>query len=626
MKIFRSSILLFAALGLLCACPFDESLREYLDAHFWLPFAKHAASFERRGVRRISAPFAGMVKVQGDSTLSKLRAAYQSIPQPDLGADDSAGFDPTPQREALAAARADRSLTPKDREEIDLIDAKIDMRLGDAANPAPLLSAKKKLEEFLKTARTPEFLSEARGWLAHVDYVLGDRTSAGKIYLDELNRNGSNLSRETVLTSLQMTYGYDGGPDLLTHLEDYFDAPEHAAFAIQLATNPHWPNYGDPSYESARIGNYRPPASPDQSAQAYPRIQALLEKHQGLFQSGTGSSALALLSMRTALRMGDPPSALKIAAMLPASSPVRSEPDFLWMLASSQYLTHDYSAAEQPLLDVFRSSLASTAQKAAAAYGLVGVYRELGNAVEEIHYALLKPSLFTNDEPAYLSEGNEDMSVYWAYSGWDLSLLLDSEAPLQALNDFLAKYPNIGANQTRLVKYSLAVRLARENKYEEAAQTYQSINAPTRAARMRRLAPLYKESLRADRAPADLQQAKFKLADYIASNEDRLYFNDQLWGGVQRYALYANSDYRLGGVQHEAAVDGERKLKDDQEEYWRAYLILRDVVHDSGKSPLGRQAAQLAIRCLRRINTDRFGRADEIRSADIELSQWLSQP
>ena len=108
---------------------------------------------------------------------------------------------------------------------MDLIEAKIEMRAGQPEEPELLLSAKQKLQRFLRTARTPEFLSEARGWLARIHFLLGEQTAAGKIYLDELNRDGSNLSRETLLDSLRMTYGYDGGPELLAHLEEYFDTP-----------------------------------------------------------------------------------------------------------------------------------------------------------------------------------------------------------------------------------------------------------------------------------------------------------------------------------------------------------------------------------------------------------------
>ena len=35
------------------------------------------------------------------------------------------------------------------------------------------------------------------------------------------------------------------------------------------------------------------------------------------------------------------------------------------------------------------------------------------------------------------------------------------------------------------------------------------------------------------------------------------------------------------------------------------------------------RATKLAIRCLRRINTERFGREVEIAKADIRLSGWL---
>jgi hypothetical protein len=72
-------------------------------------------------------------------------------------------------------------------------------------------------------------------------------------------------------------------------------------------------------------------------------------------------------------------------------------------------------------------------------------------------------------------------------------------------------------------------------------------------------------------------------------------------------------------------IQDERALKDSQEERWRAYLILRDCVREAGPSDLGRRAATLALKCLRGINTDRFGREQEIRQADIELSRWLRQ-
>lgn len=625
MKILRPGILLFAALGLLYGCAFDATLRAYLDVHFWLPFAKHGAGFERRGVRRVNVAFAGMTKTPGRSSLAKLRAAYQAIPQPQIYQAGLPPFDPAEARQALAAARADSSLTASDREEVDLIDAKIDMRSGTLAEPDPLRSAKRKLEQFLRTARTPALLSEARGWLARVDYLLGDHTAAGKIYLDELNRDGSNLSRETLLTSLQMNYGYDGGPDLSKHLDEYFDTPEHAAFAIQLVTNPHWPDYDYIGYERQGFRSSGAPPAPaaDAVAKIYARIQSLLEAHRDLLAKESGSSSLTLLTMRTALHMGDPPGALKIAEMTPPGSAVRSEPDFLWMLASSEFLSHNYAAAEKPLLDLFQSKAASSDQKAAAAYGLVGVYRELNNPVEGLHYALNSPSPSADGYYAYPSGGNEDISVYWAYSGWDLDLLLDSEAPIEALSAFIHKYPTIP--KLRLVKYSLAVRLARENRYEESAQIYQSTGVLTRAARMRGLADLYKESTRTDLAQPQLLEAKFKLAQYIAGNEDRLYFNDQLWHGVQRYALYADSDSRLDQAQHQAAVDGERLLKDSQEERWRAYLILKDVVHDAGKTELGRRAAQLGIDCLRKINQDRFGREADIHAADAALTLSLRQ-
>jgi hypothetical protein len=117
-------------------------------------------------------------------------------------------------------------------------------------------------------------------------------------------------------------------------------------------------------------------------------------------------------------------------------------------------------------------------------------------------------------------------------------------------------------------------------------------------------------------------EAKYNLAAFISANPNRIYFNDSLWYGFQREALTASTDSRLTLEERQALLSKERKLKDDQEELWRAYLILRDIVQEAGQTDLGRNAAQLAIHCLRRIS-DRFERQDEIRKADIELTSWL---
>lgn len=195
-----------------------------------------------------------------------------------------------------------------------------------------------------------------------------------------------------------------------------------------------------------------------------------------------------------------------------------------------------YRAAERPLLRLFRSTRSSFNQKSAAAYGLCGVYQKTGNRVEQIRFALW---LHTEKrrKNLYLTYPGQigDQSVYWAVSGWDLSLLLDAEAPIEALRLFVSKYGNVP--DVRLVKYSLAVRLARENQYEEAARIYDSIQAPRRASRMRRLASLYREASRTDLSAQELQEARFLMAEYLSANSTRVYFNDRLWSGFQRYAL-----------------------------------------------------------------------------------------
>lgn len=53
--------------------------------------------------------------------------------------------------------------------------------------------------------------------------------------------------------------------------------------------------------------------------------------------------------------------------------------------------------------------------------------------------------------------------------------------------------------------------------------------------------------------------------------------------------------------------------------------MLSAVVDKVGDSELGRRAAQKALDCLVRINTERFGRKAEIAAATRRLANWLRQ-
>jgi tetratricopeptide (TPR) repeat protein len=219
------------------------------------------------------------------------------------------------------------------------------------------------------------------------------------------------------------------------------------------------------------------------------------------------------------------------------------------------------------------------------------------------------------------SSGLRDYSLYWAPSGWDLNHILESEAPIETLQEFIDQNPSMP--QIRLVRYSLAVRLTRENRYDEAAEIFQQIKAIRRAPRLRQLAALYSASQRSGVPTEQLWEARYKLAEFLIDNSTGVYFNDALWNGLQRYAFTSRTDWRLTRDEREALTASERKLKDDQEERWRAYLILRDVVRDARLTPRGQKAARLALRSLNGINTDRFEREEDIRLAAADLIKAL---
>ena len=385
--------------------------------------------------------------------------------------------------------------------------------------------------------------------------------------------------------------------------------PEHAAFAIQLVTNPHWTRE---DWETKRQ---------DRLVESHMRLLRLLEEHRELLDRNAGANSFALLAMRTALRMGDPEAARRLGESVAPDAAVRTEPDFLWMLASTRFLARDYAAAEEPLLALFRSPRADKDRRAAAAYGLCGVYWKTENRMEQLRYALwlhteVRARGFGLSYPSEIT----DFTVYWTFSGWDLGLLLETEAPVEVLQAFIDQNPNVP--DIRLVKYSLAVRLTREERYEEAAKVYEAIHAVRRAPRLRQLAALYEHANRPGLKDNDRLEARYKLAEFIEAHENGIYFNDALWNGYQSYVFKGAKDSRLTRAERETLIAQERKLKDDQEEYWRAYLILRRVAQEAGKTELGRKASALGVHCLMKIN-ERFGREKEIRTDARELAKLV---
>jgi hypothetical protein len=345
-----------------------------------------------------------------------------------------------------------------------------------------------------------------------------------------------------------------------------------------------------------------------EEAEFYRLVNALLLQHQDLLAQ---SEELPLLMMRTALRMGDPASAVRVAGMVPTGARVRKHPDYLWMLGSAHFIAREYLEAEAPLVELFTSLKDDDSRKAAAAYGLVGVYQKTGNWVERIRYAAWvgHPS-----SDVYGGGDERNFGIYWAFSGWDLNLLLDVEAPYEALREFVAKYPN--AEKVRLVKYAMAVRLARADKYAESAELYEAIGQKRRGPRMRELATLWAD---------DSTQRKYEFAKVLSEHADGVYFNDSLWLGQQRYALIAENESRFTKEERAQQIARERALRDQQEEHWRAYKILREVMDVEGSSALGRKAARLAQKNVRMIRTDRFGREEEIAQADRDIAVWLRE-
>src|ERR1700679_4234514 len=91
-RIFRCCVLLAVGLGLVFACGYDDTLRAYLDAHFWLPYSKRFPDFAGQNIRRTAEPYAGMTKSTEGTPLAKLRDAYRAISSGDTQTPSSASL------------------------------------------------------------------------------------------------------------------------------------------------------------------------------------------------------------------------------------------------------------------------------------------------------------------------------------------------------------------------------------------------------------------------------------------------------------------------------------------------------------------------------------------------------
>lgn len=623
-------------------CAFESTLRAYLDRRFWQPLAKFAEDL-LKDVPPPSGqplqPFAGMAVGESKPPVQAVRDAYHPLSHTDYV--PSSPQSPEEVRTLCTQARAAVStelqtdLSEEEQEEVRLVEAKIDMREGEVGNREALRGAHDKLQAFLKIAQTPALASEARGWLARVYYLLGEYSSAAKIYLDELTITDSLLSRKSLTTSLRNLFPYNGSSSRLAdHLEEYFDTPRHALFVVNLVTNP---VYFD--QEERRT-----------MAAVAQKVLAALQNHRELFRSGAESEALALALMRAALYMGDVKVALTYSQMIPSTSATANAPDFNWMTAACHFLQQDYAAAEAPLLRIYRSTKTGDRIRSMTAQALVGVYQKLGRPVDQLHAAFLyeQSSAETSAREGRLYEEGHDPTLDlasrfldWPYGGWliDLSYLLDMQLTDRELRAYLKRYPQPSGprnlwprnrSATEMVEYALAVRHARREEYAQAATLCRKLGSWPRAMRMRQLANLYAVANDPAQTKQQRLEARYAYATFLADHPNGIFFNDMLWHGYQRRAFTNFYVEIFHGdsidVQEPTQQEQEfflrqgQRVQEEQEERWRAYKILATIVKEAGPSQLGRRAAKKALGCLTRLN-GRFGQNDEIQATINELAK-----
>jgi hypothetical protein len=348
-----------------------------------------------------------------------------------------------------------------------------------------------------------------------------------------------------------------------------------------------------------------------------PPLIERLEQHGSLFSQGAESNALALALMRAATRAGAPDATLRYAEKVPPGDAMRTTAEYNWLVGIARFQQQDYAGAEAALTRVMNSTAADPGQqKVSAANALIGTYARLNRPVNQLRAALQASSL----------EGGFN---------FDAAYLLDVQLTLPQLQTYLKTYANDPGSSLDAVRYALAVRHARREEYGEAARIYEQLKSP-RASRMRQAEKLLAATRIPGDAPERQLEARYAYAEFLSDNEDGIFFNDTLWHRLQTWVfMYRNPDEgQLNFAGNTSALTPaevarfaqlERRVRDEQEEYWRAYQILNQIVQKAGPTPLGKKAAAKAIQSLRKIRTDRFGRSKEIAAADIRLTRWLQR-
>jgi hypothetical protein len=613
------------------ACGPYLSFRAYLTRGFWLPMYYSIGILLPPNIPGGGIPYAGFSAADAPEALSSLREAYRRV-------TDAAKTNQTQSALDEAGKAATRALAPgalsnRNLEEARLIACKIALR-GAERNPEALAEARRKMEEFIGSAADPVFASEARGWLARICYLQKDYVRAALIYLDEVNSPQSPVNRDTLVTSLRWVYSA-GENQLWEHLEEFFDTPRHALFTVNLITN---------QYPYGLLDTATQPRTRDRGG----RVLKLLQGHPELFTSGADSEALVLALMRASLYLGDPAAALKYASALAKSEALQANPEFNWMTAIAHFVQRDYARAEGPLLRMLRAPSATGADRITAAQALVGVYLKTHRPVDALHAAFIQSSQSLDDQH-YEDFGSPRMQ--WCFYGLNLDLpyLLDAYLSDEDLREYLHKYPKPVGPPLRIawgplrelsapqaVRYSLVVRFARHEEYEEAEKVYTELGFGTRARRMKILAGLLARTRDAALSTPARLTALYDYGTYLADNPERLFFNDLFWRRMQRSVFletggpyfYVDSPRNQPGLtamERQVILADDRTLRDQQEERWQAYKVLEQVANESGHSALGQKAAEKIIDCLSRINTLRFGREVEIRKAISTWKRWLRE-
>ncbi len=492
----------------------------------------------------------------------------------------------------------------------------------DRARQKSLLAARQALRQCLHDYPRGRFALDARGWLAHLSLIEGDRASALSEYYRLLAEATDATTRQSLLISLRWTRHHASDEEKRQVESELADEPAAAMVYAYHTLYNYAPNAGAYLLNCKGEDILKNSLGEEETEAAFShqvgrpeqeRIVAFATDLLRRYPTAPVSGGFALRLAQAQLELGDHKAALQSstrALRLGVKGHERLEA--LWMKGSSEWSSRDFAAARRTLKQLIAESPQSDLAEGAGR--LIAMAAEdagdLDGALEQ-----------------YIALNYED----------DFAYFVDVLMTPEQLAGFIARHPD--SSRINDLNYAMAVRYMRATRWAEARAAlsrvkvteqesvrqyaWTRVDDPVEFRSTSRTAKVpgaggvaarylwrdlktIEDLERLEREAAEAQgdeakaEALYQLASYLYQGSSLLFYNPGLWGGVRHYKLEeleSNNGFRAPG---ETQLLWQHAL--EHEPVAHALDIYLDVAHRFPNTRAARDALYTAVICHERLS------------------------